>query len=189
MAVILLLLFQLLWRYLSPALKETDDAIEVGPLTVPISVLASLSNALHPWVLSDRALWILAIILSLAFGILGLSPLSPFPPPPERTPIVQSFSVEYLERDETTGSFKPGNVVEINAGEQVLVQAQTLGQDSVLCTWSATNGSLLSADGCATLYSAPFYGIRDVLDIQAQSPCKTQSANASLHVKVISSDQ
>jgi hypothetical protein len=191
LAVILLLLFHLVWYYLGPAIRETSDDIEVGPVAVPIKVLASLFDALHPWILSDRAPWVMAVVLSLAAGILGLSlsPLSPLRPPPEDTPVTQSFSVEYLERGGTTVSLKPSDVVEVSAGEQVLVQAETLGQDGILCTWSAASGNLQSAQGCATLYNAPFYETYDVLTIRAQSPCKTQNAYASFTVKVVLRNQ
>ncbi len=189
LAVILLLLFHLVWRYLNPVIKASGGTVEMVWIAVPIQVLASLADALHPWILSDVASWVLAIVLSLATVILGISPLSPFPPPSEETPIVQSFSVQYLERAAMTISFEPGDVVEINAGELVLVQAETLGQDGTLCTWSAANGSLRPAEGCATLYSAPFSGTHDILDILAQSPCKTQSASASLHITVVFSNQ
>lgn len=189
LAIILLVLFNLIWRHLNPVIKASGGTVEMVWIAVPIQVLASLADALHPWTLSDVALWVLAIVLSLAAVILGISPLSPFPPPCEETPIVQRFSVQYLERDEMTISFKPGDVVEINAGELVLVQAETLGQDGAVCTWSAANGSLQPAEGCATLYSAPFSGTHDILDVLAQSPCKTQSASASLHITVVLSNQ
>jgi len=189
LAVILLMLFHLSWRHLNPVVKASGGTIKVAWVAVPIEIFASLSDALHPWILSDPALWVLAVVLSLVAVILGISPLTPLPPPSEKTPIVQSFSVQFLERDEMTISLKPGDTLEIMADEQVLVQAEALGKAAPLCTWSAANGRLQPAEGCAILYSAPFSGNRDILDILAQSPCKTQSASASLHITVVLSNQ
>lgn len=192
LVIFLHLLFHLVWRYIGPAIREISETIEVGPLAVPIKVLASLFDTLHPWRLSGRDLWVWVIVLFLAAVILGLSLLFLSPLPPEETPIVRSFSVQYLERIErngTTMSFKPSDVVEVMADEQVLVKAETLGQADVLCTWSTANGNLQHAGMCSILYSAPFYGTYDTLDILAQSPCKTQDACAGLHVKIVPRNQ
>jgi hypothetical protein len=188
LAIILLMLFHLTWRSFNPIIKASGGTVKVSLIAVPIRVLASLFDALHPWPLPDSGLWICAIVVSLAVGILGLSPFSPFPPQREEPPIVQSFSVQFLEREERTQVLRPGDVVELRPDEQLRVQADTLGETVPLCTWSAINGALQSAGGCSTLYSAPFHEIYDVLDVQAQSQCKTQSACASLHIRVVSGD-
>ncbi len=182
LAVILLLLFQSVWRYLGPAIREVSDSVEVGPLTVPISVLTALADALHLWILSDLALWVLAIVLSLAVGLVGLSPFSPFPIH-ESPPIIQNFLVHYA--DNHTETFAAGDLVEIPAYTQALVKAVVSGQADVLCTWPVVKGTQLPAEGCATLYSPPLEGNRDALSVLAQSPCKTWQAFAGLHIKVV----
>ncbi len=183
-AILLVLLCHLTWRSLNPVLKASGGVIEVAWIAVPIKVLASLFDALHPWILPDSALWALAIVLPLAAVILVVSPLSPLPPPPEETLIVQGFSVEYLEGDGAM-SLGPGDEIELTADELVLVRAEVLGETGP-CEWSAANGSLLPAEGCSILYSAPFHETYDILDILVQSPCKTQNACASLRIKVVS---
>jgi hypothetical protein len=188
LAIVLLMLLHVTWRSFNPIIKASGGTIKVSLIAVPIRVLASLADALHPWHLADSVLWICAIAISLAVGVLGLSPFSPFPPRPEEPPIVQSFSVQFLEREETTQAFRPGDVVEIGPDERLRVQAGTLGETVPLCTWSAVNGTLQSAQGCSILYGAPFHEMYDILDIQAQSRCKTQSACASLHIRVVSGD-
>jgi hypothetical protein len=190
LAVIVLMLFHLSWRYLNPVIKATSGEIKVALLAAPIELLTKLADALHPYPsrLPDAVLWTLAVALSLATVILGLSPLSPFPPT-EAPPIVRSFSVQFLERDKMTIYIKPGELFELVPSEQVLVQAETFGEAVPLCTWSAANGGLQPAAGCATLYSAPFHETYDVLDFRAQSPCRTQNACASLNIRVMPNNQ
>lgn len=190
LAVIVLMLFHLSWRYLNPVIKATGGEIKVSLLATPIELLTKLADALHPYPsrLPDAVLWTLAVALSLTTAILGLSPLSPFLPT-EEPPIVQSFSVQFLERDKMTIYIKPSDLFELVPSEQVLVQAETFGEAAPLCTWSAANGGLQPAVGCATLYSAPFHETYDVLDLQAQSPCKTQDACASINIKVVPNNE
>ncbi|RLC67973.1 MAG: hypothetical protein DRI48_00880 [Chloroflexi bacterium] len=188
LAIILLMLFHLAWRSFNPIIKASGGTVKVSLIAVPIQVLASLADALHPWPLLDSALWIFAIAISLMVGVLGMSPLSPFPPPREEPPIVQGFSVQFLDRTGMTIAFSPGDLVELGPDEQVRVHAETLGKAIPLCTWSATNGRLQSAEGCSILYSAPFHEVYDFLEVQAQPPCRTQSAYASLHIRIVSGD-
>ena len=190
LAVTLLVILHLIWRYLNPVIKATSGEIKVALLSAPIELLTKLADALHPYPsrLPDAVLWTLAVALSLTAVFLGLSPLSPFPPT-EEPPIVQRFSVQFLERDRVTIYIEPSELFELVPSEQVLVQAETFGEAVPLCTWSAANGGLQPAEGCATLYSAPFHETYDVLDLQAQSPCKTQNACASINIKVVPNNQ
>ena len=190
LAVTLLVVLHLVWRYLNPVIKATSGEIRVASLAAPIELLTKLADALHPYpsILSDAVLWTLAVVLSLTTVILGLSPLSPFSPT-EEPPIVQSFSVQFLERDKMTIYIKPSELFELVSSEQVLVQAETFGEAVPLCTWSAANGGLQPAAECATLYSAPFHETYDVLDLRAQSPCRTQNACASLNIRVVPNNQ
>ncbi len=181
LAVILLLLFQLAWRYLGPAIREVSGSVEVGPIAVPIILLTSLADALHLWILSDLALWVLAIVLSLAVGLIGPSPFSPFPIH-ESPPIIQNFLVHYA--DSHTETFAAGDLIELPADTQTLVEAVVSDQADVLCDWFAVKGTQIPAKGCATIYSPPFEVNRDALSVLAQSRCKTWQAFAGLHIKV-----
>jgi len=179
LAVILLMLFHLSWRHLNPVIKASGGTVKLVWGAFPIQVFAALSDALHPWILSDLALWGVAIVLSLAVGLVGLSHFSPFriqEPPP----IIQHFLVHYP--DGRTGTFAAGDLVEIPAYTQALVEAVVSGQADVLCTWAVVKGRQIPAKGCATLYSPPLEGSRDTLSVLAQSPCKTWQAFAGLHI-------
>jgi len=184
LALILLALFHLLWRHRHAAFITSSGELGLLGITVPIRELALLVDILHPWRLSDAWLRIVAVVLALAAAILGLSPLSPVPPPPEQTPVVREFSVQFLRRGGGATALATGGRVELAPGEQVLVRAETLGGDSALCRWSVAGGGLEPAEGCATLYSAPLAQGYDVLNVSAQSPCRTRSACASLHISI-----
>lgn len=181
----LVLIFHLAWRYLGPAIKALGDAIKVEPFAIPVRLIATLLDALHPssQALSNRALWLSSIVLAVMVGLFGPGPLSPFRPS-EAVPVVQSFSVRRL--DGATVTLKPNDVMEIKMSEQVLVEATTYGSANMLCVWHAATGTLQPATGCATLYSPHFEGANDTLVIVAQSPCNQQQAFAGLHIKVVS---
>lgn len=182
LAVILLVLFNLFWRYLNPVIKVSGGTVKVAWVAFPIKVLASLSDALHPWIISNPVLWVLAIVLFLAAGLVGVGPFSLFPVQ-ESTPIIQDFLVHYA--DSQTETFAAGDLVEIPAYTQALVEAVVSGQADVSCTWSAVKGTQLPQKRCATIYSPPFEGNQDALSVLAQSPCKTWQAFAGLHINVV----
>ncbi len=184
LALILLALFHLMWRYAHAVFMASSGEVGALGITVPMREMALLVDILHPWGLSNAALWVLTIVLILTVAVLGLSPLSPFPPPTEPTPVIRQFSVQFLRRGDETTSLAPGGRVELAPGEQMLVRAETLGQPGTPCRWSAARGGLEPAAGCATLYSAPLTPGQDVLNLSAQSPCGTRSACASLHISI-----
>lgn len=183
-AVILLLFLHLVWRFLNPAIGGLADAIAVQGVKVPIKALASLLGALQPSTLSNKMLWLSFIVFSLiGVWILDVSPLpSPFLQPDE-TPIIQSFSVRYL--DGTTVTLKHGDVVDIMPNEQVRVEAETLLHTDLPCTWSTARGTLQSAERCSTLYSAPFEGAHDTLVVLIQSACEKRQTYAGLHISIV----
>jgi hypothetical protein len=166
-------------------IKASGGTVKVVWGAFPIQVFAALSDALHPWILSDLALGGLAIVLSLAVGLVGLSRFSPLriqEPPP----IIQHFLVHY--HDSHTETFAAGDLVEIPAYTQALVEAVVSGQADVLCTWAVVKGGQAPAKGCTTLYSPPLEGNRDALSVLAQSPCKTRQAFAGLHINVVQAE-
>ncbi len=181
-AIILLLLSHLVWRYLNPVVNDLANEIKDGKFQSVIKVFASLLDALHPSTLSNGKLWLLTIALSVVVGVPGHIPaLSPFRSKGDPTPVIQTFSVRYL--DETTLTLKPGDTVEIMANEQVLVE--TLPHTDPPCAWSSARGTLQSAEGCATLYSAPFEGTCDTLVIMIQSACEKRQSYAGLHINIV----
>lgn len=182
LAVILLLLFHLIWRLLAPVIREFSDSIEVGSVAVPIRVLVSLLDALHLWIRPDWVSWVLSIILFAAAVVLGLSPVSPFRIE-ETPPIVQKFCVHHA--DGSTETFAVGDFVKVRAYTQVLVEAAVSDQAEVSCRWFAVKGMQLPARGCATLYSPPLEGNRDALSVLAESPGKTWQTFAGLHINVL----
>ena len=183
LAVIIVLLSHLVWRHFNLAIKQFSGTIKVGPLSdVTSKSLAPLLDALHPWRLSNQALWALAIVLFAATGILGLSPLSPFGVT-ETSPVIQNFLVHYA--DSHTETFAAGDLIELPADTPSLVEAMVSDQADVSCDWFAVKGTQIPAKGCATIYSPPFEVNRDALSVLAQSPCKTWQAFAGLHIKVV----
>lgn len=182
LAVILLLLFHLIWHLLAPVIREFSDSIEVGPVAFPIRVLVSLLDALHLWIRPDWVSWVLSIILFAAAVVLGLSPVSPFRIE-ETPPIIQKFCVYHA--DGSTETFAVGDFVKVRAYTQVLVEAEVSDQAEVSCMWFAVKGMQLPARGCATLYSPPLEGNRDALSVLAESPGKTWQTFAGLHINIV----
>ncbi len=171
--VIILNVIHLAWRTFRPNIG--GNTIQVLGLEVSIRAL----DELHLWKLPNLALWLLAVLSIIAALVLGLSSLSPFRPI-EATPVIQSFDVQFP--DGSMRSYKPGDVLEITANQQVLVEAITVGQPSTLCAWSAVSGALQPAAGCSTLYSFPPGGEIDSLAVLVQSPCLTRQAFAGLSI-------
>jgi hypothetical protein len=183
LSLLLLMIFHLVWRYCRSMLAPLTGAVNVAKIDVPIKLVVSLGDVLHPWGPSDTIAWISVAGVVLFAVILGSSLLFLFPPLREDPPVVQRFTVQFLEVD-STQAFKPGDQVELEPAQQVLVRAECLQQEEPLCTWSALNGSVEPVEGCAVLYSAPFDEADDILSVKSQSFCKTHEAYASLHISV-----
>jgi hypothetical protein len=183
LAVVLLLLFHLVWRYLGPVIRGFGGPIEVaGIVTLPIRALALLIDALHPRRLPNWALWVLTTVLFLAAVILNLSPLSPFRTR-DTPPIIENFVVRYT--DGQTETFSAGRLVEVSAYTPVLIEATISDSDDVSCAWSTVKGTQQPAKGCAMRYSPPLEGNRDALSVLVQSPCAAQQTFAGLSTEVI----
>jgi hypothetical protein len=182
LAVILLLLFHLVWRYLGPVIKESGDPIEVaGIINLPIRVLTTMIDALHPQKLPGWILWTSAIVLFLVAGMLNLSPLSPFRIR-DTPPIIENFVVRYA--DGHTETLPTGGLVKISAYAHVLIEATVSNSDDVSCVWSTVKGTQLPARGCAMRYSPPLGANRDALGVLIQSPCAAQQTFAGLSIEI-----
>jgi hypothetical protein len=184
MALTLLLIFHLIY-HLVPEGKTPDESIKIGQVSFPTWVLEVLRLRPGKPLLSDRVVLALNVLLVVIFGVIGLNPFSLFSPSDAATPIIQSFTVHYP--DGTAKSLKPGDVVEIMNGEQMLVEAQIPGQSVALCTWSTGKGVHIPASGCSTVYGTPLNWANDTLVVLAQAPCSTAQAYAGLFIKVVQS--
>jgi len=182
LALITFTLYHLFWHYFGMQIRRLGESIRFGGASIPISVIAAISDGLHPR-MPDRVLWLSAFILS----VLALALLSPFSsiPVAEPAPVIQSFKIRFP--DGTAQTRLPGDDVEILSGSQILVEGELLQLTSVHCRWSTTRGSLLPAEGCASYYSAPLIGNIDTLTVQVQSRCKTQESYSSLRISVAAS--
>ena len=182
LAVIALTFYHLFWHYFGMQIRRLGESIEFGGVSIPISVIAAISDGLHPR-MPGRVWWLSAFILS----VLALALLSPFLSIPvvEPAPVIQSFTIHFP--DGTAQTRLPGDDVEILSGSQILVEGELLQPTSVHCTWSTTRGRLLPAGGCASYYNAPLIGNIDTLTVQVQSRCKTQEAYSSLRISVAAS--
>ena len=181
-ALSLLAAFHLIWRSHSLKIAAIGGSLGVGEVNLPIKLLVYAGDGLHPWNLPDAILQGACIILLFA-GLICLSPLSPSPPPKEVTPVIQNFSIQYLGSEQNT-TLQPGQEFGLTPNQQVWVQANTLTHIEPVCTWSAANGRLQPAQGCATFYNAPINQVFDILSLTAVSYCKTQTAGASLHISI-----
>lgn len=184
LALIGLFGFHVVWRlFLHAASIRYGGQLGSKAVTLSIRDIAMRIDILHPWRLPNWAAYALCAALAAAVAVLGLSPLSPFPPPPQPPPVVYRLSVDSPESDEET-TLRSGDSVELAVGERVLVRAETLGRTGTTCTWSALDGSLLPAAGCATVYRAPLNPTQDVLTVNVAPLCGTQRGCANLHITV-----
>jgi len=187
--VVSLLLLHLTWRYLSPHIRRIVGAIEIEKVKIPLQGLFGLLEALHPHpsMLPNKLLWISFFVFS-CIGVIILN-LSPWPSPCcklDEPPIIQRFSVLYVDKG-TTERVMKDDVVKVETNQRLRVEAETLQQTDLSCTWSADGGTLQHAEGCATLYSAPFEEGQDTLAVLIQSPCMKRQVYAGLHIKVVQS--
>lgn len=122
LALILAVLLHLAWRYWNPVIKAAAGTVSLGVISAPIKFFASVADGLHPYPprLSCRALWLLLVgSLILAF-LVWLRPL-PLLTVPEPVPVIEGFSVG--RSDQSLAPYAAGDVVEIPASTQVIVEA------------------------------------------------------------------
>ena len=155
------------------------DATEIG--SKRDNPVVSLLGKVHPGpeILPDLWLGVLTVASIVGAAALVLSHPWPFTPI-EPTPSIESFSVRYPGQPASRGS----DAIEVFEGDQVEIEAILRGSASTLCTWFAEKGTRHPAEGCATLYSAPFGETSDVLNVKVQSLCKTREAYSGLSVIV-----
>ena len=190
-ALLSLLLFHLIWRYLRPLIEESEGKVNFV-VKLRISSLVPLIDTVHPPTLSNlltlsKSLRLLSIAFTAASVVAvvyyGLTPYSPFQKS-DSTPIIQSFSVR--ERGGEPKLLDPTQAVrEIRFGGQLLVGAEFQGPSGAQCEWSTLRGLLEPAEGCSVLYSPPTDGIRDTITVAVQSPCGATGDLATLHINVV----
>lgn len=146
------------------------------------NVPLQLFDLLHPWALRNRTFFSLVIVLGVVVFLVGQSPFFPFRAPAS-APIIRGFTASM---DGTPLDLQNGNVIQVEAGHLVLVQAQVMGTEPS-CSWSAVKGSLQTADQCSAVYSLPFTEERDIITVVVQSTCGTGQVLAAIHVHTTSS--
>lgn len=180
LAIILVLLFHLTWRFLHQPLSSLIESLKIQGIQFAAKALIQVLDALHPWQLSNRALILCTVIPSLVIGVAGSSPLSPFYRP-EGTPLITGFAVKYA--DGTPISLKQRNNIEVRRGTPVLVEA-ALDRSDLACTWAALNGTVQLVQDCSILYSVPLGERYDTLTVNVQSACKTQQTYDGLQISI-----
>ena len=140
----------------------------------------SLYYAVHPRpeILPNLWLGTLTIASFVIVAVLAVNPPWALRPN-EPVPSIESFSVH-----PGPSTSRDGDAIEVFEGDQVEIEAILRGSASTLCTWFAEKGTRHPAEGCATLYSAPFGETSDVLNVKVQSLCKTREAYSGLSVIV-----
>lgn len=188
-AITALFLGHLCWRFLRSEIIALGEIVTIKWfITISISKLNLLLDALHPWWIDSCILFFINIIL---FFIVGVSYVySPFflRPIDETIPNIQSFFIKGFDTNEPMKSIKPDNMLTITTKERIWVsptQAET-EDHTACCEWFSNRGRLdHSGKSCSILYTAPLKEGNDTLTLRMQSPCKTQEAYASLHIRIV----
>ena len=188
-AITALFLGHLCWRFLRLEIIALGEIVTIKWLiTISISKLTLLLDALHLWWIDSRILFFINIIL---FFFVGVSYVySPFflRPIDETIPNIQSFFIKGFDTNEPMKSIKPDNMLTVTTIKRIWVsptQAET--EDKMACCeWFSNRGRLEhSGKSCSILYTAPLKEGNDTLTLRMQSPCKTQEAYASLHIRIV----
>jgi hypothetical protein len=177
-AVVILAFGHSVWRLVGPV--PVKAVLLPGGIKIELGNVASILDFLHPRELSRRNL----LLLTASLAGCGLAALVFGPIPPEEIPVIDKFTVKYVGTD-IEEEFRPGDLVSIQAGQQVLVKATILSKATPRCTWDKRLGRLSASSGCATLYIAPSQGTYDYLSACAHSPCRTREAYVSIQIKVV----
>lgn len=175
-ALLSLAICHLAWRYLGKPLGPLR--VGGGRVRFVVGQLAPLFDALHPWGLSVRGLWGLAVLLGAVAAFL-FSPLSPFRLS-GLPPVVQGFSMQ--PSGGSTQRSAVGGRIEVPFGESALIQADVA--PGSLCAWSAIHGRVFSETGCSARYVAPMEEVDDTLSVLATPSCGAHSTSARLQIDV-----
>lgn len=181
LALITLEFFHLVCRYLADT--------HMGSVKIGIFEFEQLGKhliKLHPprKMLPDRVLWPQALVIILVAALFGVPVTSPFRNS-EPAPDVQSFLVHTDDHSET---YAPDDLLQIAKDSTIHVEARTLDQSNISCTWSSYMGTLLPMEGCAIKYSPSVEWERDILSVQVKSPCGAYQKFANLHIEIVQAE-
>lgn len=164
-----------LWHSSRALIARLRVKAAAGPLELAPEGLGESFEQIHPRRWSERTLWALFILAVIAWAFLS-GPYSPLLAA-EPVPLFQGFAVE-------TRSYRPGEVLEVRADQQVLIEAQGV-DPGCACTWIPVAGKLSPAKGCATLYRYAGSEAVDSLALLLSSPCATQKSASALHIRIL----
>lgn len=184
-AVILLALVHVVWRYLSSEIKRLAEKTSSSVVVEIAQVLDIVSGVIHPTAseLSLRMLWLLCGVTSIVAIVLGLCPRwSPFRIQDE-PPTIKSFSVFYIDKGETVTK-KPGETVEVAPGATIRVEADLSPRAVSDCEWRPEERAAKVDGVCATRYTAPLREVIETLSLLAKSPCEKREAYYNLGISV-----
>ena len=164
---------------------DQGDATGFASVTRSLGAINSLSDILQPrpTALPDQWLWASVVFSGAIVAALFWLRLAPFRPV-EPTPLIEGFSVRYIDVGRPEISLRQGDLMIITVGEQAEIRAVLRGSAGKLCAWSAQKISPQPGEGCSTLYSAPPGVAFDVLTVRVQSLCKTRETYGGLSVAV-----
>jgi hypothetical protein len=182
-AFVSLAIFHVIWRNFYILIPPNfDETIKLGVVTIPLTILITILNEIHPWKLSSRLLGFSLIIFSALALFLNLHPYSPFHKGGGLLAI-PSFMVQRLDSP-SPEQLAPGGTLTIKAGEKVFLELALLGETQVLCTWFTTSSSENAIQGCSILLDVPSPIKRDVLTVFMQPVCGSRQESVSLNVIV-----
>ena len=186
-ALMIVAIFQLAWSFLkTPLSKATQktESLEISILKVTLSpeLFVNFFNALHLSFLSPPALWASSILILFLSGWAGGSSFSPFLIF-EETPFIQNFSV-LLVSGEAPQTLSPKDELSLADNQTARITATILPASDVSCKWSTLRGSVLPGGNCSVQYVPQTRG-NDVLTLEVQSACKTQTTVSSLFITLL----
>jgi len=157
--------------------------IKAGPISGALKGASDLIAWVHPTRAPYSLRWgvigflmVISVALFFAAGRLRT----------EATPAVTHFLVTYIGSPGEE-AFGPRAIAPVKTGQRVRIQAKTLRERVLKCTWSSAQGRLSPAEGCATFYAAPGQETWDAVDVTVQTQCGTQVFQTSLVIQVVGS--
>ena len=182
--IICLLVIHILVRLLFHNTMNDLENISVSGFS--IKDLRPLLALLHPRIVPDSRFYLasaVGIVIS-TFALLII-------PSVEKNiqPSIKSFTVIYSDTGENiplTMAEAFENSLPVNDGEKISVKAEIEGDNSVSCNWSSSlKGNLSTVNGCATSYTPPPQGERDVIVVRVYSRCRNREAVATLSINIL----
>jgi hypothetical protein len=176
-----LALIHLGWRYLD--ITPLKLGISIGPLEIRIERIGPLIERLHPRMLRDHVLWVIALLLLLISAVLGFPALSPF----RNQDQIPMFEYFLVRTNDNTARYHQSDTLQIARDSEVVhLEAEISGQSDISCTWSAVTGTVLQPKGCETQYDfpSPDEEIPDIVTVEVSSPCEGYRA-ANLTIQIV----